>query len=121
MWDRRTAERARGYRRTYMMERAVECASHNLGRIRLVWGRLWGVLSAHLVSAACHPDARVARAAVDHMHLLATTLLARAQLSGFSYQVWPPLGGLLGFRIRVSCLISCAGLILPGPAPFARS
>lgn len=70
-----------------MMERAVECATHNLGRIRLVWGRLWGVLSAHLVSAACHPDARVASAAVDHMRLLAQTLLARAQLSGFSYQV----------------------------------
>lgn len=84
-----------------MMERAVECATHNLGRIRLVWGRLWGVLSAHLVSAACHPDIRVATAAVDHMHLLATTLLARAQLSGFSYQVCTP-GRPLLFPLVVS-------------------
>eukprot|EP00951_Prasinocladus_malaysianus_P002932 scaffold20878_cov21-Prasinocladus_malaysianus.AAC.2 len=30
--------------RVYMLQKLVECAHHNLGRIRLVWGRLWAAL-----------------------------------------------------------------------------
>ena len=63
---------------------------HNLGRIRLIWRRLWAALSAHLVSAACHPDAAIARLAVDHMRALVSKLLARAELSNFTHQVQAP-------------------------------
>lgn len=38
----------------HLLQRVVECAYHNMGRIRLVWSRLWTVVAQHLVSAACH-------------------------------------------------------------------
>ena len=39
--------------RTYCLLRLVQCGVANLGRIRLVWDRLWAVIAPHLVSAAC--------------------------------------------------------------------
>lgn len=65
----------------------MESAYHNLGRIRLIWGRLWSAVAPHLVSAACHADAHVAALAVDHMQRLIARLLARAELSHFTHQV----------------------------------
>lgn len=72
--------------RAHSLARLIECGYHNLGRIRLIWRRLWAALSAHLVSAACHPDAAIARLAVDHMRALVSKLLARAELSNFTHQ-----------------------------------
>ena len=74
-------------RRVYTLGRLVDAAFDNLGRIRLVWVRLWAALSAHLVSAACHPDPRVSLLAVGHMRVLTAKLLSKAELSCFTHQV----------------------------------
>lgn len=73
--------------RIYSLSRVMECAYHNLGRIRLIWARLWSAVAPHLVSAACHSDPHVATLAVTHMRQLIANLLARAELSHFTYQV----------------------------------
>ena len=73
-------------RRVYSLGRLVDAAFDNLGRIRLVWARLWAALAAHLVSAACHPEARVSVLAVGHLRALVTKLLSRAELSCFTHQ-----------------------------------
>ena len=73
--------------RTYTLGRIMDAAVDNLGRIRLIWGRLWAALSAHLVSAACHPDPGVAVLAIGHMRGLVPKLLSRAELSCFTHQV----------------------------------
>jgi len=73
----------------HMLQRAIECAHHNLGRIRLVWSRLWSIVSQHLVSAACHHDPNVAMYAVDALRQLTAKLLAprrRAELTNFARQ-----------------------------------
>ena len=81
------------YRRVFSLARLMDAATDNLGRIRLVWARLWAALSAHLVSAACHPDPRVSVLAVGHLRALAARLLQRAELSCFMHQararLWP--------------------------------
>ena len=53
--------------RVYCLQKMVECAFHNLGRIRLIWTRIWGTLSGHLVATTAHDDAAVARYAVDSL------------------------------------------------------
>ena len=53
------------------------------GRIRLVWGKLWGVVAAHLVAAACHTSQSVALYAVDVLRALTARLLGRAELAHF--------------------------------------
>lgn len=72
--------------RIHSLSRVMECAYHNLGRIRLIWGRLWSAVAPHLVSAACHSDPHVAALAVTHMRRLIADLLSRAELSHFTYQ-----------------------------------
>ena len=69
-----------------MLGRLVQAASQNLGRLRLVWARLWAALAPHLVSAACHPEPDVAALAVDQLRQLITRLLARAELYRFTHQ-----------------------------------
>ena len=74
----------------YSLQRLTECAYHNLGRIRLVWGRLWTAMAPHLVSAACHADPGVAAYAVDSLRQLVAKLLAKAErseLTVFMHQV----------------------------------
>ena len=88
--------------RVYTLARLMDAAVDNLGRIRLVWARLWAALSAHLVSAACHPDARVSVLAVGHLRALAAKLLQRAELSCFTHQASlcaAPFGG--SFRVEI--------------------
>ena len=65
----------------------MDAAFDNLNRIRLIWGRLWAALAAHLVSAACHSDPRVSVLAVGHMGPLVQGLLSRSELSCFTPQV----------------------------------
>ncbi|CAD7697716.1 unnamed protein product [Ostreobium quekettii] len=72
--------------RVFSLRKLVECAYYNLGRIRLVWGRLWAVISAHLVGAACHPDQTVAMYAVDSLRQLVGKLLSRSELAHFTHQ-----------------------------------
>ncbi|CAD7699204.1 unnamed protein product [Ostreobium quekettii] len=72
--------------RVFSLRKLVECAYYNLGRIRLVWGRLWAIISAHLVGAACHPDQTVAMYAVDSMRQLVGKLLSRSELAHFTHQ-----------------------------------
>lgn len=67
----------------HMLQRAVECTHYNMGtRIRLVWGRIWSIVSQHLVSAACHHDMDVAMYAVDALRQLAAKLLSASKSSG---------------------------------------
>eukprot|EP00879_Flechtneria_rotunda_P005150 GHRR01005432.1.p1 GENE.GHRR01005432.1~~GHRR01005432.1.p1 ORF type:complete len:1373 (+),score=543.66 GHRR01005432.1:373-4491(+) len=42
--------------RLFCLQKVVECAYHNMSRIRLVWGKLWAVIAAQLVGASCHPN-----------------------------------------------------------------
>ncbi len=81
----------------YLLQRVVECAYFNSSRIRLVWQRLWTVVSQHLVSAACCPDTYVAMFAVDALRQLADKLLCRTELAGFASQgeAIRPLGSVL--------------------------
>ncbi|GIL43151.1 hypothetical protein Vafri_977, partial [Volvox africanus] len=67
--------------RVYSLQRLVEVAGLNLaGRIRLIWSKLWAVLSAHLVMAACHNQQPIAAQAVDALRSLAGRVLDREQL-----------------------------------------
>ncbi|DBA73285.1 hypothetical protein WJX77_003623 [Trebouxia sp. C0004] len=75
--------------RVYSLQRLIECAYHNLNRIRLIWSRLWAALAPHLVSAACHANPKVAAYAVDALRQLVAKLLVRAEraeLTSFTHQ-----------------------------------
>jgi hypothetical protein len=105
----------------YSLQRLIDCANANLGRMRVVWARVWAAVASHLVSAACNSDAEVASLAVDSLRQLAAKLLAKAEVQHFAQQVPRAtdrqtcavftkslnrnhfaLGFGLGFRVRVT-------------------
>ena len=72
--------------RVFSLRKLVECAYYNLGRIRLIWGRLWSTISSHLVNASCHSDQTVAMYSVDSLRQLVGKLLSRDELVNFTTQ-----------------------------------
>lgn len=72
--------------RVFSLRKLVECAYYNLGRIRLIWGRLWSTISSHLVTASCHSDQTVAMYSVDSLRQLVGKLLSRDELANFTTQ-----------------------------------
>jgi brefeldin A-inhibited guanine nucleotide-exchange protein len=84
---------APGGPRLHSLQKVVECAFMNMGRIRLVWSKVWAVASAQLVGASCSQHRAVALYAVDALRQLVAKLLARAELAHFAHQVRLAGGG----------------------------
>ncbi|CAG9460670.1 unnamed protein product [Pedinophyceae sp. YPF-701] len=72
--------------RVFSLSKIVELAHFNMGRIRLVWARIWAVLSDHFSAVGCHPSMPVAMYAVDSLRQLAMKFLERDELSNFTFQ-----------------------------------
>ncbi len=53
---------------------------------RLVWSRIWAVLSDFFVEVGCHPNLQVAMYGIDSMRQLAMKFLERDELANFSFQ-----------------------------------
>ncbi|KAK9829453.1 hypothetical protein WJX72_005963 [[Myrmecia] bisecta] len=72
--------------RIYSMTKIVEVAHFNMNRIRLVWGRIWAVLSDFFVEVGCHRNLQVAIHAVDSLRQLAMKFLERDELANYTFQ-----------------------------------
>jgi hypothetical protein len=68
--------------RTYSLRRLVDVSTVNMERVRMVWTRVWHVVSTFLVAAVAHPDERVARESAEGLQRVATKLLQRAAATG---------------------------------------
>ena len=53
---------------------------------RLVWKRIWAVLSDFFVEVGCHKNLQVAMYSVDSLRQLATKFLERDELANYSFQ-----------------------------------
>lgn len=53
---------------------------------RLVWNRIWAVLSDFFVEVGCHKNLQVAMYSVDSLRQLATKFLERDELANYSFQ-----------------------------------
>ena len=72
--------------RVFSLQKIVEITYYNMGRIRLVWSRIWNILSDFFVKAGQHPNLGVSLYAVDSLRQLAMKFLEKDELSSFSYQ-----------------------------------
>lgn len=72
--------------RVFSLTKIVEIAHFNMGRIRLVWSRIWAVLADFFIEVGCHPNLSVAMYAVDSLRQLAMKFLERDELANFSFQ-----------------------------------
>ncbi|KAL6762063.1 hypothetical protein V8C86DRAFT_3013062 [Haematococcus lacustris] len=72
--------------RVFSLAKIVEIAHYNMTRIRLVWSRVWAVLSDYFIQVGCHPNLQVAMYAVDSLRQLAMKFLERDELANYTFQ-----------------------------------
>ena len=72
--------------RVFSLTKIVEIAHYNMTRIRLVWGRIWSILSEYFITVGCHGNLAVAMYAVDSLRQLAMKFLERDELANYTFQ-----------------------------------
>lgn len=83
--------------RVYTLAKIVEIAHFNMDRIRLVWGRIWNVLSEFFITVGLLRNLRVAMYVVDSLRQLSMKFLARDELTNYTFQndfLKPCVGGM---------------------------
>ncbi len=61
--------------RKFSLQRLVEVADFNMGRIRFVWSKIWQTLSEHFSIVGSHSNLNVALYAIDSLRQLADKFL----------------------------------------------
>ena len=72
--------------RIFTLQKLVEVADFNMGRIRIVWNRLWKIIAAHFVIAIQNKQVQVSMFAVDSLRQLATKFLLKGETANYHFQ-----------------------------------
>ncbi|MBA0666678.1 hypothetical protein Goklo_003056 [Gossypium klotzschianum] len=72
--------------RVFSLIKLVEIAHYNMNRIRLVWSRMWNVLSDFFVSVGLSESLSVAIFVMDSLRQLAMKFLEREELANYNFQ-----------------------------------
>ncbi|XWS54428.1 hypothetical protein CRYUN_Cryun10bG0088600 [Craigia yunnanensis] len=72
--------------RVFSLTKLVEIAHYNMNRIRLVWSRMWNVLSDFFVSVGLSENLPVAIFVMDSLRQLAMKFLEREELGNYNFQ-----------------------------------
>ncbi|KAL9276262.1 hypothetical protein ACSQ67_026192 [Phaseolus vulgaris] len=72
--------------RVFGLTKIVEIAHYNMNRIRLVWSRIWNVLSDFFVSVGLSENLSVAIFAMDSLRQLSMKFLEREELANYNFQ-----------------------------------
>ncbi|XP_020581346.1 brefeldin A-inhibited guanine nucleotide-exchange protein 1 [Phalaenopsis equestris] len=72
--------------RVFSLTKLVEIAHYNMNRIRLVWSRIWSVLSDFFVSVGLSENLSVVFFVMDSLRQLAMKFLEREELANYNFQ-----------------------------------
>ncbi|XP_057805875.1 brefeldin A-inhibited guanine nucleotide-exchange protein 1 [Salvia miltiorrhiza] len=72
--------------RVFSLTKLVEVAHYNMNRIRLVWSRIWSVLSEFFVAVGLSENLSVAIFVMDSLRQLAMKFLEREELANYNFQ-----------------------------------
>ncbi|XP_065669547.1 brefeldin A-inhibited guanine nucleotide-exchange protein 1 isoform X2 [Hydra vulgaris] len=72
--------------RMYSLQKIIEIAYYNMGRIRLQWSRIWAVLGDYFNKVGCNPNEEVSFFCVDSLRQLSMKFLEKGELSNFHFQ-----------------------------------
>ncbi|KAH6823334.1 SEC7-like guanine nucleotide exchange family protein [Perilla frutescens var. hirtella] len=72
--------------RVFSLTKIVEVAHYNMNRIRLVWSRIWSVLSEFFVAVGLSENLSVAIFVMDSLRQLAMKFLEREELANYTFQ-----------------------------------
>ncbi|KAL3649473.1 Brefeldin A-inhibited guanine nucleotide-exchange protein 2 [Castilleja foliolosa] len=72
--------------RVFSLTKIVEIAHYNMNRIRLVWSKIWLVLSDFFVTIGCSANLSIAIFAMDSLRQLSMKFLEREELANYNFQ-----------------------------------
>lgn len=73
--------------RNFSLQKLIEVAHYNIGRIKLVWGKIWNHMSEHLIEVACkHENERIIMGSIDSLRQLAMKFLEQEELASYHFQ-----------------------------------
>ncbi|GMH65106.1 hypothetical protein TrST_g3433 [Triparma strigata] len=73
--------------RIFALQRIVEVADFNMNtRPRIVWTRIWGMMSRHFAVVGCHSNEMVSMYAIDSLRQLSFKFLTKPELTDFNFQ-----------------------------------
>lgn len=72
--------------RVFSLTKIVEISHFNMGRIRLVWNRIWTILSDFFIQVGCQPNLQLSMYAVDSLRQLSMKFLERDELANYTFQ-----------------------------------
>ncbi|KAK4437541.1 Brefeldin A-inhibited guanine nucleotide-exchange protein 1 [Sesamum alatum] len=72
--------------RMFSLTKLVEVADYNMNRIRLVWSRIWSVLSEFLIAVGLSENLSVAIFVMDMLRQLTMKFLERKELANYNFQ-----------------------------------
>ncbi|KAI3449141.1 hypothetical protein Pfo_005806 [Paulownia fortunei] len=72
--------------RVFSITKIVEIAHYNMNRIRLVWSKIWQVLSDFFVTIGCSENLSIAIFAMDSLRQLSMKFLEREELANYNFQ-----------------------------------
>ncbi|PWA76858.1 SEC7-like guanine nucleotide exchange family protein [Artemisia annua] len=72
--------------RVFSLTKIVEVAHYNMNRIRLVWSRIWSVLSDFFVAVGLSENLSVAIFVMDSLRQLSMKFLEREELANYNFQ-----------------------------------
>ncbi len=75
-----------GAPRVFSLQKIVEITYYNMGRIRLVWNKIWTILSKYFCHAGCHPNLNVSLYAIDALRQLSMKFLEKDELANYQFQ-----------------------------------
>ncbi|KAL0425869.1 UNVERIFIED_CONTAM: Brefeldin A-inhibited guanine nucleotide-exchange protein 2 [Sesamum radiatum] len=72
--------------RVFSLTKIVEIAHYNMNRIRLVWSKIWQVLSDFFATIGCSENLSIAIFAMDSLRQLSMKFLEREELANYNFQ-----------------------------------
>lgn len=72
--------------RVFSLTKIVEISHFNMGRIRLVWSRIWTILADFFIQVGCQPNLQLSMYAVDSLRQLSMKFLERDELANYTFQ-----------------------------------
>ena len=71
--------------RKFSLQKLVEVADFNMGRIRFVWQKIWQNLSEHFNNVGQHNNLNVALYAIDSLRQLADKFLMKEEFGTYHF------------------------------------
>jgi brefeldin A-inhibited guanine nucleotide-exchange protein len=73
--------------RIFSLQKVVEVADYNMNtRSRMVWAKIWTILSQYFTAVCCSPNASIAMYAIDSLKQLSAKFLEKPELRSFHFQ-----------------------------------